>query len=243
MFDLTWCLSAVALLLGCTVQTAVGFGMALVAAPIIVVLNPLWVPYVLAVTALVLSLGNTWNQRQHVQWRQIVPPMISRIPGTMLGTWILMTLDTEWLQILVAGMVMLAILVTLKLKPFPSTTTNMSIAGFVSGITGTTTSIGGPPMALVMQHSAGHHARANLSAYFVYSCIVSLIGYMTMDLMTTELWISSLTMIPIAWLGFYLGKRLRPWVDNRFRPVLLALCGLSASIALINAAMSIVLVA
>ena len=238
MFDLVWLLSAAALLLGCTVQTAVGFGMALIAAPIIVVLNPLWVPYVLTVTALSVSVGNTWNQRHHVQWKQIIPPMLSRIPGTALGTWILLNLDTQWLQMTVAGMVLLAIVVTVKLKPFASTPFNMSIAGFISGITGTTTSIGGPPMALVMQHSAGHHARANLSAYFVYSCVVALIGYMVVGLMTTDLWIQSATMVPVAYLGFFIGKRLRPWVDNRFRPILLALCALSAAIALLNAVLT-----
>ena len=237
--DGIWLLSAVALLLGCVVQTAVGFGMALIAAPILVVLQPLWVPYVLTVTALVLSVSNAWNQREDIQWSQILPPMVSRIPGTIVGTWILILMSVQWLQFMVASMVLLAILVTLYIKPFASTPFNMSVAGFISGITGTTTGIGGPPMALVMQHSAGHHARANLSVYFLYSCILSLFAYAMAGLMTVELWLNALSMIPVALLGFVLGKRLRPWVDNRFRPILLMLCAMSAGIALINALLTL----
>lgn len=215
-------------------QTAVGFGMALVAAPIVVMVKPEWVPYILTVTALAVSLGNTWNQRKDIQWQQLYSPMVTRIPGTMIGLWILLVIETEWLQIIVALMVLLTILVTMRMKPFPSTSLNMGIAGFFSGITGTTTNIGGPPMALVMQHSASNHVRANLSVYFVYSCIVSLIGFMWAGLMSTQLWIDSLTMVPIAFLGFFLGKRLRPWVDNRFRPILLGTCILSSTVVLLN---------
>ncbi|MCY7296674.1 sulfite exporter TauE/SafE family protein [Alteromonas sp. a30] len=234
VIDSTWYWAALALLAGCTIQTAVGFGMALIAAPIIVMVNPLWVPYVLTVTALVLSVSNAWNQRHDIQWQQLVPPMITRIPGTVFGTWILALIAMQWLQVIVAGMVLLTIFVTMRIKPFASTPVNMGIAGFVSGITGTTTSIGGPPMALVMQHSEGKHARANLSIYFVFSCIMSLIGYMWAGLMSQEQWVVSLTMVPVAYLGFYLGKLLRPWVDNRFRPVLLLTCGGSAVVALLN---------
>lgn len=238
MFDESWWLCALALFAGCTVQTAVGFGMALVAAPIIVMLNPTWVPYVLAVTALVLSIQNTWNQRRSVQWKQVIPPMITRIPGTILGTWILLVIAVQSLQILVAAMVLLTVVVSVWLKPFPSTPVNTGIAGFVSGITGTTTSIGGPPMALVMQHGASHNVRANLSAYFIYSCLVSLIGYALVGLMPATMWLVSASMIPVAYSGFFVGKYLRPWVDNRFRPILLILCGLSASVAIINAILS-----
>lgn len=234
VIDSTWLYAALALLAGCTIQTAVGFGMALIAAPIIVMINPLWVPYVLTVTALALSLGNTWNQRHDIQWEQLVPPMISRIPGTVIGTWVLALIAVQWLQVIVAVMVLLTIFVTMRMKPFASTPFNMGVAGFVSGITGTTTGIGGPPMALVMQHSEGKHARANLSVYFVFSCVVSLIGYMWAGLMSPDQWVVSITMIPVAISGFYLGKVLRPWVDNRFRPVLLFTCGVSATVALVN---------
>ncbi|EAR08192.1 sulfite exporter TauE/SafE family protein [Reinekea blandensis] len=232
MFDLYWWLAAAALLFGCLIQTALGFGMAVIAAPIIVLFRPEWVPIILTIVALMLSIRNTANQWHGIQWRHITPAMISRLPGTVVGAWILAQLPIQLLQIAVAAMVFVAIFVTAFARPFPATVSNLSIAGFLSGIAGTTTSIGGPPMALVMQHSASHHTRANLSVYFAYSCIVSLISYQLMGLMTAELWLTGLSFLPVALIGYFLGVRARGWVDQRFRPMLLVLCSISALIAL-----------
>ena len=235
MFDTLWWLTAAALFLGCVVQTALGFGMAVVAAPIIVLYRPEWVPIILTIVALVLSLQNAWNQRSGIEWRFISPAMIGRLPGTFAGAWILTLLPVQLLQILVAGMVFVAIFVTAFAKPFPATMSNLSIAGFISGITGTTTSIGGPPIALVMQHGKGHNTRANLSIYFAYSCITSLISYQILGLMTANLWLTGLSFIPAAGLGYLLGKSARPWVDRHYRPMLLMICSFSALIAFYGA--------
>lgn len=238
-FDIYWLICALALLIGCTLQAALGFGMALIAAPVIVMIKPHWVPYIMAVMALAVSLNTCWDQRKDIQWKNMMPSMLARIPGTFLGTWLLVVMSLQHLQIAVAIMVMLSVFITMKLQPFPATKNNLAIAGFVSGITGTTTSIGGPPIALVMQHSAGTTARANLSAFFVYSCIISIAGYQYIGLMTTETWLVGLSMVPMAFLGFWAGKRIQKYVDNRFRPILLVMCTLSALTALINAVVNL----
>lgn len=229
-----WWYCALALLAGCVVQTAVGFGMALIAAPIIVMIKPEWVPYVLSMTALILSVKNALNQRVDIQWRVLMPALITRIPGTVVGTWILLSVSLMWLQLIVAVTVLLAIFVTARMKPFSSTPFNMGVAGFFSGITGTTTSIGGPPMALVMQHGEGRHTRANLSVYFLYSSALSVLFYTGSGLMNEPLWWASLSMLPVAIVGFAVGKGLQKRVDKRFRPVLLLICTASACVAIGN---------
>lgn len=234
-FNISWLICAIALLLGCTLQAAIGFGMALISAPIIVMVKPEWVPYIMAVMAMSVSLNTCWDQRNDIEWRKMLSPMLTRIPGTFIGTWLLLVMSLQHLQIAVAIMVLISVVITMKIKPFPATPTNLGIAGFVSGITGTTTSIGGPPIALVMQHSSGPTARANLSAFFVYSCVISIAGYQYAGLMTKETWLVGLSLVPMAFLGFWAGKRIQKYVDNRFRPILLMMCTLSALIALTNA--------
>jgi uncharacterized membrane protein YfcA len=235
MIDFYWCLSAFVIFIGCTVQTAMGFGMAVFAAPIIVLYKPEWVPIILTIVVLILSLKNAWNLRANVDWKHITPPMISRIPGTLIGVWVLTQIPHHTLQLLVAGMVMAAILVTAFAKPFSATIANMAIAGLISGFTGSTTGIGGPPMALVMQHGNSQNTRANLSVYFAYSCLLSLLAYQLMGLMSKELWLTGITFIPVGLAGFFVGIRLRDWVDARFRPLLLILCSISAAIAFYGA--------
>ena len=41
----------------------------------------------------------------------------------------------------------------------------MFSAGFLSGFMGTSSSIGGPPMALVLQHEENDFIRANMAAF------------------------------------------------------------------------------
>lgn len=235
MFDSYWLYAALALFFGCAVQTALGFGMALIAAPIIVLFRPEWVPAILVIVMLVLSLQNSWNQRSGLDIKKISPALICRVPGTILGAWILSQIPMQLLQVLVAGMVFFAIFVTAFAKPFPATAANLGIAGFLSGIAGTTTSIGGPPMALVMQHGASHTTRANLSIYFAFSCSISLISYQVMGLLTPEMWLIGASFIPIAFAGYFVGVKGRGWVDQRFRSWLLLLCSASACVALYGA--------
>ncbi|WP_108125248.1 sulfite exporter TauE/SafE family protein [Saccharospirillum mangrovi] len=235
MFDLVWWLAATALAAGCLIQTALGFGMAVLAAPIIVVLRPEWVPVVLTVTALVLSVMNVWHLRRDIQLRVMLAPFITRIPGTLLGAWILVHLPVQALQILVAAAVLLAVLVSALGRAFEATPARLGWAGFISGIMGTTTSIGGPPMALVMQHGQARTTRANLALYFGYSCVLSLLSYQFAGLLSPRLWLESLSFVPAALLGFALGRLCQNWVDNRFRPLLLILCSVSAGLALSGA--------
>ena len=231
-FDLVWWASAAIIFAGCLVQTAAGFGLALVAAPVVVLLRPEWVPVVLTFSALVLSLLNAWNLRRAVQWRAMALPMITRIPGTVLGAWILTLLDATALQLLVAALVLLAVAISLFGKAFEATPMRLGIAGFASGITGTTTSIGGPPMALVMQHGAPDTVRANLSLYFTYSCALALASYWLIGRLDARLTLVSLSFMPGVVLGFALGRSARAWVAARFRPVLLVLCSAAALVAI-----------
>jgi uncharacterized membrane protein YfcA len=231
-----WLIAATSLLVGCWIQTALGFGAAVFAAPIIVIIQPSWVPVIITVTALILSLLNAWNQRESLRLNELVNPFIMRVPGTILGAWLLTHLDVVSLQIAIATCVLLAVVITYFGKQFDYTPKRLGIASFISGITGTTTSIGGPPMALVMQHGDPSIVRANLSIYFVYSCTLSLISYWLIGLLDLELLLTSLSFIPVCLLGFATGIKARPYVDSgKFRFLLLILCSIAGLIALSGA--------
>ncbi|TNC79470.1 MAG: sulfite exporter TauE/SafE family protein [Oleiphilus sp.] len=231
-----WLIAALSLAIGCWIQTALGFGMAVVAAPVIVFFAPEWVPIPLTVTALVLSLFNTLNQYRALEWQALKIPFLTRIPGTIVGAWLLLQIDQNGLQFAVAFCVLLAVLVSWFGKQFSYTPRRLGLAAFISGIMGTTTSVGGPPMALVMQHGRPATVRANLSLYFGYSCTLSLISYAWIGKLNEHILLVSASFIPVAALGFLLGIRSRTYVDTgRFRPLLLVLCSLSGAMALAGA--------
>jgi len=232
-----WLAAAFSLLVGCWVQTALGFGMAVIAAPFIILLNPVWVPVALTFCALFLSILNTLNQWQDLEFDALKLPFITRLPGTVLGAWLLTLLDVNALQIFVSCCVLFAVAVSFYGKQFDYTSKRMGIAAFISGIMGTTTSVGGPPMALVMQHGNPKNVRANLSLYFGYSCSISLLAYAMIGVLDRQLLMESASFLPVCLIGFLLGVRSRKFIDNgnRFRPILLVLCTLAGTIALIGA--------
>ncbi len=210
--------------------------MAVVAAPILILLNPLWVPIPITVVALILSIFNTWNQREFLELKELVLPFITRIPGTIAGAWLLMQLSVFWLQVFVSLCVLIAVMISYYGKQFQYTPARLGVAAFVSGIMGTTTSIGGPPMALVMQHGRPNTVRANLSLYFTYSCSISLISYAYIGILNEEILLTSLSFMPVAVIGFLTGIKARNYVDQgRFRPLLLGLCSVAGVFALAGA--------
>ncbi len=197
-------------------------------------------PYVLTTTALLLSGINAWYQRKDIQLGTIVPAMLARIPGTVIGAWLLVSISVLWLHVFVAVSVLIAVVVSISTVRFEATPARLSWAGLLSGFMGTTTSIGGPPIALVMQYGDPAVVRANLSFYFAFSCVVSLVSYAVVGLLSGPILLLCLSFTPSAILGFVVGKRLQAWVDNdRFRPLLLVMCVVASAISLVGVAVAL----
>ncbi len=71
--------------LGALVQGAVGYGMALVAAPLLTLLDPALVPVPLLLLATVHSVLAVIRDGRHADWLGIGWAMLGRLPGTVLG--------------------------------------------------------------------------------------------------------------------------------------------------------------
>ena len=167
---------ALALSAGCFVQSTVGFGMAIVAAPIVYFYEPRFVPGVVTFVGLILALINMWQYRRMISFTGMSAAFVGRVPGTIVAGWILVYISAEHLALILGAGVLLAVLISLSKVRFKPTPKALFVAGFTSGLMGTTTSIGGPPMALVLQHAEAGKLRANLAVYFVFSCVLSLVA-------------------------------------------------------------------
>ena len=229
----TWIITALALLLGCWVQATMGFGMAVVLAPILVVIKPEWVPFLITFLALYLTLINTWSERDAINMKGITIPLLTRVAGTVAGAWLLSHLSILWIQILVSVSALLAVVLSMVGKRFEATPVRMGWAGFFSGLMSTTTSIGGIPMAIVMQHGEPRSVRANVSLFFSIGCLMSIASYVVIGRLSVQVVLDSLILSPMVFLGHYWGRHTRKHVDKgRFRMILLVLCSLAALFAL-----------
>lgn len=188
--------------IGAFIQSATGFGLAVVASPLLIMLSPEYIPGPIMIVGLFLALINALKYRATISLGGLKHAIVGRIPGSLLGGGLLYYIDVAQLSLLLGIVVLMAVAISIlpiKLHPTPN---RLLFAGFLSGFLGTSSGIGGPPMALLLQHQQANFIRANLAAFFVVSCTMSLliqipIGYMSMQ----HLYLS-LPLLPASYLGY-----------------------------------------
>jgi uncharacterized membrane protein YfcA len=220
---------------GSFVQSSIGFGLAIIAAPLLYFIDPLYVPAPITVCALTLSVANSAKFWKSISFAGLKYAILGRIPGTVAGGMLLLWIDQRalalWLGISVIAAVALS-LSNVMLKP---TSPAMFSAGFLSGFMGTSSSIGGPPMALVLQHEANDFIRANLAAFFVVSCILSLAMLAAVDRFAMPHLLISLPLMPATLAGYWVAmKTLHLISHQRLRKASLILCGVAGSTAILS---------
>lgn len=239
MLDLSWTVVAACLLavfVGATVQGSIGIGLGLVAAPVLALADPAFLPATITIAVLPLSLLVTWADRAHVQWRDAGFAIVGRVPGVVIGALVAAAISDRALALLVAGAVLLAVAASLTSRRIPLTTGTLLGAGTASGFTGTTTGIGGPPMALTYQHADPSTMRATISAFFFVGALMSTIALWAAGEVGPRQVELSLLIVPAVVVGALVsrlvGHRLRPTL---VRPLVLAVCATSAAALLLDA--------
>lgn len=226
--------------IGSLVQTTIGFGMAIIAAPLLFLINPDYVPGPIILAALFNCLVSTYYFRHAIAIKGLASAMLGRIPGCIAGGVLLLILPQPLIAIFLACIIAFALIISLAKWSVSPSPMALFIAGFASGLTGTSTSIGGPPMALVVQNESADFIRANLAGFFLYSCITSLIILMVMGWFSWQhLWLG-LPLIPATLAGNWLGYRvLHVFSKVQIRLFTLCLCSVAVITLLIEVFASI----
>jgi uncharacterized protein len=237
--DLSWQVVVIVGLVaavGAFVQAVVGLGLGLLTAPVAALLAPSLVPALPLWLALLISGLMLAGERAHVDWRAIGWSLPARVPGTVLGAWLVGSFTESQIGVALAVMVLVAVaLSSFRDLVVPLNPASLAIAGFVAGASGTATSIGGPPIALLYQRTEPHVARATMSVFFFVGVILSLAGLALTGSLDREPSLLALVMSPGVLLGYVVGRRTRDRIDRGlFRWAVLVVCTLSAVILLVR---------
>jgi uncharacterized membrane protein YfcA len=223
---------------GGLLQGLIGFGLALIAVPLLALLDPALVPVPVLVVASAHAMMSLAREFGHVDWRGVGWAMLGRLPGTVVGIWIVDTLDPKGFGLVVGGAVLACVLLSvITWRPQP-TPRSLVTAGVASGSFGTATSIGGPMVALLYQNQAGPEVRATLAAFFTLGSVVSIIGLTATGHVTAhQLW-SGVLLIPFLVAGFLLSGPLRKRFDaGGIRTPTLVVAGASAVVLIVRSAL------
>lgn len=235
-----WLLMSLLIMLASCLQGVGGIGFAMVSAPIGALLYQQLMPGPLIVLAGVLALLTVLREREHVVWNVLPSALLGRALGTVIAGLFFAGLSAALLGIVFAVMILLAVLLTATRWSVRSNRTSWAIAGTVSGIMGTLTSAGAPPLVMVAQGMKPPQMRATMSMVFLVGTVMALAALMALGRFTMSQLVLSLLLMPAMWLGFTLST---PLVSRCsavvMRRLLLGLTSLSALILLVQSAIQL----
>ena len=180
-----------ALLLGSFVFSAVGFGMALAAAPILLLIMAPQPVVVLVNTMIALTtlmvLRQTWR---HLRWRQSWLFLVAGLPPVPLGVVLLSVAAPAPLRIAITTLILAIAVTSLFNVRVPAARTRWGAVGFgfTTTLLTTTLSIGGPLAAIyaIEQDWPRETMRATLAMYFLLAGVLGLALYFVAGLVTRE---------------------------------------------------------
>lgn len=224
-----------AVLVGAVVQNLVGLGLGLVAAPVITLVAPELMPDVLLWLATALPLVTLWRDHDDIDWRGLGWTVPTRLVGTVVAVAAVAAISPAALGVLIGLVVLAAVVLTWRAVTVPLNRGTLLGAGLLGGFAGTASSVGGPPLAILYQHSPPQRMRTTLAVYFTTGSAISLLGLgLGGQLSLSHFWVS-LAVLPMLFVGTLAGSRLRRRIPlARVRPAVLAVCAASALVLLVR---------
>lgn len=221
--------------IGSFVQGSVGFGHNLLAAPVFALVDDRLVPGPAIASAGVLVALTILRDRRGVHLGEIGTAVIGRIPGTIAAAVAVAALDADLLAIVFAVLVLVAVAITASGVQVRPTRPNLIGAGALSGLLGTATSIGGPPMAMVYAGEDGRRMRGTLAGFFLVGIAMSIVALAVGGAFgRTELALSAVP-VPGILVGFAASRWGARHLDaGRTRPAVLVLSSLAALSVLVD---------
>ncbi len=209
--------------LGGFVQSGIGLGLGLVGAPVVTLLDPALMPGSMLVAGATLPVLILAREALHTDWPGVSWALTGRVAGTLGGIWVLAAVSLRALGIVVGGMVLTVVALSVRNAAVPRNRATLLTAGVISGVTGTATSIGGPPMALLYQGESGPRVRATLSVFFAVGNSIALAALAVTGHLPGRDVIAGLVFTGCAVAGFAVAAGLRRFLDaGRTRAAVLA---------------------
>ena len=214
---------------GAVMQASTGIGVGIVSSPVLLLVDPEFIPVATVMSVLPLSFTVAWKDRRHIDRPGATVAIIGRLPGIALGVIVLAAVSDTTLALLVATTVLLGVIASVTTRRFKPTMPALAAAGFGSGFTGTAVGVGGPPIALTYQHSDAATMRATISVFFSIGSVLTVLALGAAgEIGRRQLELTAL-LIPSILLGLATARRFKHRLGGSgVRPVVLGLSAFSA---------------
>ncbi len=226
-------LASLVMVAGAIVQGSIGFGLNVIGAPLLVLIDTAFIPGPALAAALVLTLLVGHRDRHAIDTKGFAWIFVGRLP-TSVGTALLVaSLPEAALAVVLSSVVLVAVGMSLLGWRVERTPLTLASAGALSGVMGTISSVGGPPVAMLYQDVRGAMVRSTLSAIFAVGATTSMIMLGLVGRFATDELKLTLVLVPGVIVGFTVSRWTAHALDRGFvRPAVLGLSAISAIAAI-----------
>jgi uncharacterized membrane protein YfcA len=220
---------------GACIQGGIGFGLGLVAAPVLALVDHRLIPGPLIAAGVVLTVGVLHRERRDLRLGVVRWAMVGRVAGSAAGAGAVAAVSDNALGVLFGVLILAAVALSVAGWSVAPNAGSLLGAGALSGFMGTTVSVGGPPLALVYQHQPGPELRATMAAFMVFGALVSLGLLAAFGQFGGEEARLSLVLVPGVLAGFAASRLVARHLDRGWlRPAVLGFSAASAVALLVS---------
>lgn len=198
------------LFLATFIRSALGFGEALVAVPLLALVLPVRVAAPLAVlVSITVALIVVIQDWRNVHVRSAGWLVASTLFGIPLGLWLLKTVPESVVKAILGAFIIAFALYSLAgRKPELHSDRLAALFGFIAGILGGAYGMNGPPLVVygVLRRWQPIQFRATLQGYFLIASMVGMAGYAVTGLWTRTVSRYFLFSLPLALIAIFLGR-------------------------------------
>ena len=229
MTPLDWMLVTVVMFVGAGIQGGVGFGMNLIAAPILLLIDPRLVPGPAVLAAAVITLLTAIRDHRGLSLGDVKWAFVGRLPGTGLAIVVLLAVTGSGLSLTLAAIVLAAVAISASGVNIRVRPASLLAAGAASGFMGTISSIGGPPMAVLYAGEEGVKLRGTLAGFFFLGTFVTIAALVIAGRFGWTEIVLAAGLVPGIVAGFSLSAQLARRLDaGHTRAAVLAVSSLAA---------------
>ncbi len=218
------------------VQGTLGMGFAILAVPVMSLINPVLAPVPQLFLSLPQSIGAVTRERSRVDRRGVFWIFLGTLPGAAIGVWLLSIATDRTLDIFIGMMVLVAVLI---LAGGVRLVRNGAVefgAGVFAGVSSYVSTVGGPPVALLYSKDEGPTVRATLGLIFLFGTSITLIVRIAAGDITSTDVVLGLSLMPAAAVGFAMSSWLKERIaSSQLRAGIFILSG-AAAVALLGRA-------
>lgn len=232
---------AITVFLGAAVQNLFGIGFGLVVSPVVLFVDHRLLPAVIILIGMCCSLPHAMANLRQLNWGHCATATFARLVGAVVGAFLLARVlkgtDSQAFELVFAATLVFSILLSTVgrwAKFFSPSVPKLAVASAISGLFGTMTSIGGPPMAIIYRLEPPAKARAHLSFLFSAGGVMSMAA-LTYEGLVGILQLKAAAVLALpAVLGVWCSTKFTDVAYRHFKTALLCVVMLSAVVIVIR---------